>query len=191
MTNRRRITLAAVGALTVAACSSAPVGGPAISISHLDDLAVQSTTTADAGSPIDTTGYVHVPGGVFTHSSCVHRMPSGSIVTVEPDGNDFVSDPTGTVIERVQPCAYTPITTRAASPVVARDGGVPTTNGWLSDTYQLIPSGATTWNLLYAILQVPTWNPSGGGTNYYFPGLVLGDPLVCLLHATRSAFHTA
>lgn len=83
-----------------------------------------------------------------------------------------MSDPTGTVIERVQPCAYTPITTRAASPVVARDGGVPTTNGWLSDTYQLIPSGATTWNLLYAILQVPTWNPSGGGTNYYFPGLV-------------------
>jgi hypothetical protein len=84
MTNRRRITLAAVGALTVAACSSAPVGGPAISISHLDDLAVQSTTTADAGSPIDTTGYVHVPGGVFTHSSCVHRMPS---VRISRDGD--------------------------------------------------------------------------------------------------------
>ncbi len=69
----------------LSACSSntASDGPPNTSAGSLSG--VESVSVLTNKFDVSTEGYVHVPGGGFTHSSCGHRVPTGASV-----GSDLV-----------------------------------------------------------------------------------------------------
>jgi hypothetical protein len=158
----------------VAGCSSAPTGPASSETPQANELVAAAVSVPATSSYKD---YVHVPGGVFTHKSCVHEIPAGGFV----DENQNVTDSDGNFVMAIPPCAYPPVITRHSTSSTSQSesqqssGQSPSTNGWQSATIQYLPGGATTWNLINANLVVPGTPEDTGALQYYFNGLEPSD----------------
>jgi hypothetical protein len=113
--------------------------------------------------------YIHVPGGMLMHKSCVYEIPNGS--RLSPDLP--VRNHDGSAPAQFEPCKYPAYRTREhGSPHIENSTGVdPSTNGWIASTQQFVPGGLDSWRFIVAAVTVPPPPFDPGATIFYFNGL--------------------
>ena len=170
-TVRRCLVLLSVAGAGTSSCSSAGPSDSAEGKAPHSLQAVASTAPGGAGNveELDSppSDYVRVPGG-YAHPSCVHQVPNGGLV----DGDDNVHDPSGNIVGHIDKCLHPSV---RRLPREAQLGGAlptpPTPQQYIEGATQDLPSGSHTWNLVQAVVTVPTWNGLDGEHYFYWNGV--------------------
>ena len=126
------------------------------------------TESSALAAPVDTTGWLHLPGGALSDPRCVHEVPNGS--TIRKNGDVVLNSK---VIANYGRCPNAPILKRPEPGSLPASSQPPGPGGWVEGVHTELTGGQQfgTFETEFTV-PAPPATKADGQLIYLFPGLL-------------------